>query len=179
MKDYTTAISNSTSLINTGKYPLLNSEDGGEAFRNMWVKDTGSEVIWQIYMSADELGSATGTSFWGQYKKDDPSSQVMDYIPSQKLIDLYEQDRDIRFAAYFARFCLGRHGHRQKQPGHAKTQFPLRLFLHPHLLSRLYRRRHPRLRTQQNRNRGNQQHRQHPPRRQHTPHRHPADEKRP
>lgn len=106
MKDYTTAISNSTSLINTGKYPLLNSEDGGEAFRNMWVKDTGSEVIWQIYMSADELGSATGTSFWGQYKKDDPSSQVMDYIPSQKLIDLYEQDRDIRFAAYFAPFTL-------------------------------------------------------------------------
>lgn len=72
----------------------------------MWVKDTGSEVIWQIYMSADELGSATGTSFWGQYKKDDPSSQVMDYIPSQKLIDLYEQDRDIRFAAYFAPFTL-------------------------------------------------------------------------
>jgi len=101
MKDYPTAVSAATSLINSGNYPLISD---AEQFRSMWVNDMGSEVMWQIYMSPDELGSATGTAFWGQYKED-PSQVRTDFLPSQKLIDLYDQD-DIRFNAFFAPLYL-------------------------------------------------------------------------
>lgn len=102
-KDYDTAISASTALISSNKYPLIND---GEAFRAMWVTDYGTEVIWQIYTAApDELCSTNGTMFWGQYKNGDP--QVMDFIPSQSLIDLYtDGDKDIRFTSFFAPYHL-------------------------------------------------------------------------
>lgn len=102
MKDYGTAVTASTSLIASNTYALINSE---EAFRSMWVNDMGSEVMWQIYMSSDELGSATGTSFWGQYQTD-PAKVTVDYVPSGSLTDLYDQENDIRFAAFFAPFTL-------------------------------------------------------------------------
>ena len=101
MKDYATAVTASTSLINGGKYPLISDAD---QFRSMWVNDMGTEVMWQIYMSADELGSATGTAFWGQYKED-PSQVRTDFLPSQKLIDLYDAT-DIRLNAFFAPLYL-------------------------------------------------------------------------
>ncbi|MCR6509963.1 MULTISPECIES: RagB/SusD family nutrient uptake outer membrane protein [Bacteroides] len=101
MKDYAAAATAATSLIAAGKYALVNS---AETFRGMWVNDMSSEVMWQIYMSADELGSATGTSFWGQYQED-PAKVTTDYIPTGKLVDLYEKN-DIRFAAFFAPFTL-------------------------------------------------------------------------
>lgn len=101
MKDYATAVTASTSLIDGGKYPLISDAD---QFRSMWVNDMGTEVMWQIYMSADELGSATGTAFWGQYKED-PSQVRTDFLPSQKLIDLYDAT-DIRLNAFFAPLYL-------------------------------------------------------------------------
>lgn len=102
MKDYATAISASTSLIEAGKYPLISDK---AAFRDMWVHDYGTEVIWQIFMNKDELGSTTGTTFWGQYKTN-PEDVTVDYIPSQSLIDLYDQEKDIRFDAFFYPFSL-------------------------------------------------------------------------
>ena len=101
MQDYKTAASASSSLIASGNYPLISSV---EEFRDMWVFDEGSEVMWQIYMSPDELGSATGTIFWGSYKEDSATMR-MDYIPSQMLIDLYSEN-DIRFPVFFAPFEL-------------------------------------------------------------------------
>lgn len=101
MKDYTTAVDASTSLINAGNYPLINNAD---QYRSMFVNDMGSEVMWQIYLSPDELGSATGTSFWGQYKEN-PADVRTDFIPSAKLISIYEMT-DIRFAAFFEPFML-------------------------------------------------------------------------
>lgn len=102
MKDYGTAATAATSLIAANTYPLINS---AEAFRSMWVNDMGSEVMWQIYMSSDELGSTTGGSFWGQYQTD-PSKVKVDYIPSGNLVELYDQQNDIRFSAFFAPFNL-------------------------------------------------------------------------
>lgn len=97
MKDYDTAISASTSLIEGGKYPLISDI---KAFRDMWVTDNGDEVIWQIYMDApNELGSTTGLIFWGQYQNGRP--QTMDFLPSQSLIDLYDES-DIRLYAFFS-----------------------------------------------------------------------------
>lgn len=101
MQDYETAVAASTSLIADGNYPLINTV---EDFRNMWVNDEGSEVMWRIYMSPDELGSATGSTFWGQYNQDSSKMQ-MDYVPAQKLVDLYDVN-DIRFPAFFAPFNL-------------------------------------------------------------------------
>lgn len=102
MKDYTTAATAATSLIEKGNYPLINN---ATAYSDLWNYDEGSEIIWKIYLSPDELGSATGTTFWGQYKEDDQSKQTMDYIPSQALVDLYDEN-DIRFATFFAPFTL-------------------------------------------------------------------------
>ena len=102
MQDYKTAATAATSLIKTGKYPLVGTV---EEYRRMWVNDEGPEVMWQIYMSPDELGSATGSTFWGQYSADS-STMKMDYIPSQKLLDLYDEDNDIRFPVFFAPFEL-------------------------------------------------------------------------
>lgn len=101
MQDYRTAAKASTTLIAAGNYPLINNV--GE-YRDMWFFDEGSEVIWKIYMSPDELGSATGTIFWGSYKEDSTTMR-MDYIPSQKLIDLYSEN-DIRLPVFFAPFEL-------------------------------------------------------------------------
>ena len=101
MKDYATAASAATSLINAGKYPLINDV---EQFKSMWSTDMGTEVMWQIYMSSDELGSATGTSFWGQYKQD-PSQVRTDFLPSWKLIELHTAD-DIRFQTFYTPFML-------------------------------------------------------------------------
>lgn len=101
MKDYSNAISYSTSLISSGRYPLIGDAD---TFRDMWVHDAGTEVIWQVYMNKDAYGSPTGVSFWGQYQTD-ITKQSMDFIPSQSLLDLYA-DNDIRFNAYFEPFTF-------------------------------------------------------------------------
>lgn len=102
MKDYTTAAAAASSLVDGGKYPLVSSLAD---YRKMWNNDEGTEIMWKIYLSPDELGSATGTTFWGQYKEDDQSKQIMDYIPSQKLVDLYAAS-DIRSAVFFEYFTL-------------------------------------------------------------------------
>lgn len=103
IKDYDTAITASTSLINSNRYPLIND---AAAFREMWVTDYGTEVIWQVYMAApDELGATTGTLFWGQYRNGE--AQTMDFIPSQSLLDLYSDgNKDIRFTSFFAPYHL-------------------------------------------------------------------------
>lgn len=107
MKDYATAATASTSLISGGKYPLINAntQAGVNAFYDLWEFDEGSEVMWQIYLSPDELGSPTGSTFWGQYKEGNQSQQVMDYIPTQNLVDLYDAN-DIRLYTFFAPFTL-------------------------------------------------------------------------
>ena len=102
MKDYTTAAAAASSLVDGGNYPLVSSKAN---YQKMWVNDESSEIMWKIYLSVDELGSATGSTFWGQYKADDQSKQVMDYIPTQNLIDLYSAS-DIRSAVFFEYFTL-------------------------------------------------------------------------
>ncbi len=96
MKDYPTAAATAKALIEAGKYPLISN---AAEFATMWSRDMGTEVMWQIFMSPDELGSATGSTYWGQYNEDQ-SKQIMDYVPSAKLVDLYDA-ADIRFAAFF------------------------------------------------------------------------------
>lgn len=102
-KNYDKAIELSTSLISTNNYPLINDPS---AFRSMWVQDMGSEVIWQIYLSApDETASTNGTIFWGQYKNGGP--QIMDFIPSQSILDLYtDGEKDMRYTSFFTQYHI-------------------------------------------------------------------------
>ncbi len=102
MKDYTTAAAAASSLVDGGKYPLISSLAN---YRKLWTNDEGTEIMWKIFLSPDELGSATGSTFWGQYKEDDQSKQIMDYIPTQNLVDLYSAS-DIRSATFFEYFTL-------------------------------------------------------------------------
>lgn len=99
-KDYALAASTASALIDSGKYPLASTERG---FRDIWLNDKGSEIIWLIYMDKNELGSPNGLRFWGQYIVGDQSLQKPDFIPSQELLDLYSAD-DIRLTSYFADF---------------------------------------------------------------------------
>ena len=107
MKDYPTAISMSTTLINNSAsyFPLATD---AASFRAIWNEDSNQESIWQIYMqSPSELGAATGSTFWGNYLPNTPELQQMDYIPSQSLVDLYaDGENDIRFQAFLAPYHL-------------------------------------------------------------------------
>lgn len=107
MKNYSTAISASTSLINASTQAGFGLVSDAEMYAGIWNADNGAETIWQIFMKApSELGSATGATFWGGYLSATPEEQTMDYIPSQSLVDLYDQENDIRFAAFFTPFHL-------------------------------------------------------------------------
>lgn len=97
MDDYATASQNAVDVIATGNYQLIDDPD---EYNEMWLHDAGTETIWQIMMNENELGAKTGTLFCGE-KMDNPDDQKRDYIPTQSLIDLYDQDNDIRFGAYF------------------------------------------------------------------------------
>ena len=88
MKDYSTAISASTSLINASTQAGFGLVSDAEMYAGIWNADNGAETIWQIFMKApSELGSATGATFWGSYLSATPEEQTMDYIPSQSLVD--------------------------------------------------------------------------------------------
>lgn len=107
MKDYATAISASTTLINASAQAGFGLVSDADTYAGIWNADNGAETIWQIFMKApSELGSATGSTFWGSYLSETPEAQTMDYIPSQSLVDLYDKDNDIRFAAFFTPFHL-------------------------------------------------------------------------
>ena len=102
MNDYTTAINASTSLINSGTYPLTGD---AETYRGIWELDNGEETIWQIYMSnPNELGTANGLYFHGQRIPNAPETQTPSFFPKQPVIDMYDQANDIRFTSFFTQF---------------------------------------------------------------------------
>ena len=107
MKDYPTAISTSTQLINASAQNSFGLVSDADTYASIWNADSGEETIWQIFMKApSELGSATGSTFWGAYLSATPEDQTMDYIPTQSLVDLYDKENDIRFAAFFTPYHL-------------------------------------------------------------------------
>ena len=55
-------------------------------------------------MNKDAYGSPTGSSFWGQHQPD-VTTQSMDFIPAQSLLDLYAAN-DIRFDAFYEPFVF-------------------------------------------------------------------------
>ena len=93
MKKYDEAIAAATSLF--GDFPLTSADE----YASLWEYDEGSEIIYQPLMSAEkgERGGLGGY-FFGYYEQ----KQIYqpDFIPTQGLIDLYE-DEDVRKSAFF------------------------------------------------------------------------------
>ncbi len=96
MKDWAGAYQAATSLIDGGKYALINSED---ELRKMWVNDMPQEVIYQCFVQKPDELAKTNSEYLGFQPKENNYSPS--YIPEGWMIDLYE-DADIRKAVYFA-----------------------------------------------------------------------------
>lgn len=95
-EDYQGAISAATSLIGSGTYPLMTD---AAAYADMWLHDNGTEAIWQFAMiKGQETGPNTlGSAFSGIIDVLPRPS----YIPTTTVLNLYDQENDIRYAAYF------------------------------------------------------------------------------
>jgi hypothetical protein len=91
---YQDAVAAANSLINGGKYPLVNSVD---ELLNIWHKDAVDETIFLLFASQpSELGNANSV-----YLGYAPASQkyTPDFIPEKWTIDLFD-DADFRKPVY-------------------------------------------------------------------------------
>jgi hypothetical protein len=94
---YTEAVNAANTLINSGTYPLVNTE---AALRSLWTNDATSETIFLLFASQpSELSSAMNyyLGYSAANRKYTP-----DFIPEKWIVDLYD-DADIRKAVYFAK----------------------------------------------------------------------------
>lgn len=100
MRNWPAAATAAKSLISGGKYPLITT---ATAFRQMWVNDASSEVIFQLQLSApSELTptspvNATNNIYLGFRPSD--GRFTPDFVPQKWVVDLYA-DNDIRKNVY-------------------------------------------------------------------------------
>lgn len=94
MQDWEGAASAAKSLIDGGKYKLI---DNAADLKKMWTNDLPQETIFQCFLSQDELAN-TNAIYLG-YQPDDNKYRP-DFIPSQWVVDAYS-DNDIRKGVYF------------------------------------------------------------------------------
>lgn len=91
MGNNNTAVTNAMALINSKRYPLISNNT---AFSNMWLYDTGSELICQLYADLQEGNASMGSWFLDEIT----NNQTM--LPAQDIIDMYAAT-DIRRDTYF------------------------------------------------------------------------------
>ena len=93
-QDYAQAYTVAASLVDSNRYPLTNDVN---TLKKMWYQDASNETILQLFTSADELsGNFDHFLHYDEQKR----VYAPDYIPSQWVINLYE-DTDIRKGVYF------------------------------------------------------------------------------
>lgn len=92
MHNYSSAVNLAQGLI--ASYPL---DTDADAFGNMWLNDESSEIIYRTFQSVDERANSTG--IYLQYSTATESFSP-DFVPSQWVIDLYE-DGDIRKDVFY------------------------------------------------------------------------------
>lgn len=93
MKEYEKAKEHANKVMTSG-YQLTPKSQ----FRDMWVNDIGSEIIWKVQYAATDFGGAPGYNFYNrnnQWAYPNP-----DYIPASWWVDLYDANLDIRRSAY-------------------------------------------------------------------------------
>ena len=97
MHDYETALLKAKTLIDSGTYALMSD---AAAYAKGWKDDNLTETIWRIAMTGpDDYGNTYGYFIYnttGEDGNDDPQ-----YIPEDWVLDLYDQENDIRYGAYF------------------------------------------------------------------------------
>lgn len=102
-KDYAKAVEYAEKVINsTAGYSLLNSKEAFADYYENDVNDAGSEAIMQMYISSNETGNGYGafTSLADYSSEGKDYVYIPYFIPTQTLIDLYEED-DLRFISWF------------------------------------------------------------------------------
>lgn len=100
VKDYANAAAKAAAVIGDGsKYALASS---AQALWEVYSKDNGTEPIMQMYASVKEAPTSMGDLCGLSADTNSPSGFVRQpyFIPSGKLMDLYEDD-DYRLAAWF------------------------------------------------------------------------------
>ena len=115
MHRYDEAIAKAQSLM--ARYPLITD---ASTFFNMWQYDTGSEIIYQPYLSApDELGMSYGVfiSYNTATARYQPS-----FLPTQGLMDMYGNG-DYRKDTYFIETNLSCNGG-SRDRGYMFYKFP-------------------------------------------------------
>lgn len=75
---------------NPTDYKLIRSQS---AFRNMWLRDEGTEVIWLVSADYSHTGSASGIAFCN-------NDQNPDYIPTNDAMYIFEES-DVRWGTWF------------------------------------------------------------------------------
>lgn len=98
--DYKTAKEKSLEVINSELYPLVTTGN----YKKMWLNDTGSEILFLPFESADELGNAIGLRWLSIY------GDAADYIPTPKCIDMYKVNgimpKDVREESFISERTL-------------------------------------------------------------------------
>jgi starch-binding outer membrane protein, SusD/RagB family len=94
MQNYTKAAEFATYVIDDYGYELANQSN----YNDLWLNDTGNEIIWKIsYTLTDQLRSGPGYNYYDFSQN--PTNA--DYIPSDQLLNLYDQVNDIRYSSFF------------------------------------------------------------------------------
>ncbi len=94
MHNWTGAATAANTLIASGTYPLITN---AAAYKNMWLNDTGTETIMQLFASLpSELGNANNI-YLGLNTQ--TNKYTPDFVPQQWVADQYAAG-DIRKAAY-------------------------------------------------------------------------------
>lgn len=95
-RDYQRAAEYAAGVINTGTYALSST---AEEMTAEWLDDEGTEPVMQFYASISE-GQGGHSAYTGMTVTNEVTHYHPYFIPSQKLIDAYDEG-DIRFAQWF------------------------------------------------------------------------------
>lgn len=97
MGDNNTAITKSTALVDSERYPLLKTQSDMTA---LWTNDSGKECIMQMY--ADYSKGSVGNSNDPSYRNYNPNTGKTspDWFPKQWVLDAYNHN-DLRYKTWF------------------------------------------------------------------------------
>ncbi len=94
MKDYEGVIEYSSDVIESTVYAL--SKDQG--FKDMWLKDIGSEIIWKVGYTVTDFGAAPGYNFYN--RNNTVTLPMPDYVPANWWVSNYNTSADARYTTY-------------------------------------------------------------------------------
>lgn len=90
-QDYATAVTKATEVIESGNFALTQPRN----YNDLWLNDTGDELIFVPYESSpSEISNAIGSRWLSFY------DTQADYIPSYEALAMYYDD-DCRFDSYY------------------------------------------------------------------------------